>query len=149
MITPCLWFEKDGLKAAEFYTSIFPDSKLIDPSDPKADLQFMVTFEIQGQRIMILNGGPHFTLSPAISLFVTCKDQAEVDLYWNKLLEGGEESRCGWLTDRYGVSWQIIPDVLGRLMSDPDKEKSQRVYDAMMGMSKIIVADLQAAYDGS
>ena len=148
MITPCLWFEKDGLEAAKFYASIFPDSKLIDPVDPDAPAQFMVTFELQGQRIMILNGGPHFTLSPAISLFVTCKDQAEVDRYWSALLDGGEESRCGWLTDRYGVSWQIIPEALGRLMSDPDREKSQRVYDAMMGMNKIIVADLESAYAG-
>ena len=108
----------------------------------------LASFSLNGQEVMALNGGPVYELSPAFSFFVSCEDQDEVDRYWDALIEGGEPSECGWLVDRFGLSWQIVPTALGRLMSDPDRERAGRVMQAMLGMVKLDVAGLQAAYDG-
>jgi len=137
-----LWFDDKAEEAARFYVSIFKNSKIESVSP------MVVTFVLEGVEFMALNGGPQFAFTPAISLFVDCDGQAEVDALWAKLLDGGEESRCGWLTDKYGLSWQIIPEQLGELMNDDDDEKSGRVLQAMLGMVKIDVAALQRAYDG-
>jgi predicted 3-demethylubiquinone-9 3-methyltransferase (glyoxalase superfamily) len=142
-ITPFLWFDNTAGEAARFYTSIFPNSRLLDESP------LVVTFEIEGQRVMAINGGPHFQLNEAFSFFVACDSQAEVDRYWDALLaDGGTPSQCGWLTDRFGLTWQIIPTRLMELMSDPDPERAQRVTQAMLGMVKIDVAALEAAHAG-
>ncbi len=147
-ITPFLWFDRDALEAAELYVKVHPRSKLLDVSR-RGDTVFSVTFELDGQRVMALNGGPVYRLSPAFSFYVHCEDQAEVDRLWDALLAGGgKEVRCGWLVDRFGVSWQIIPEALPRLMSDPDPEKSRRVVEAMMGMQKLDVAELERAHAG-
>jgi predicted 3-demethylubiquinone-9 3-methyltransferase (glyoxalase superfamily) len=154
-ITPFLWFDDKAEEAANFYISIFKNSKLLSVQrrqgkTPGSDSPAMgVTFELEGQRFMALNGGPHFSFTPAISLFVDCKDQAEVDELWKKLTaDGGEESRCGWLKDKYGLSWQIIPKALGEMLQDKDPARAGRVMQAMLGMGKIDVQGLQKAYDG-
>lgn len=148
-ITPFLWFDTQGEEAMKFYTSIFKDSEIISVNKLPDGQMMTGEFKIHGQRFMVLNAGPQFKFNEAISLFVNCADQAEVDELWEKLTDdGGQESRCGWLKDKFGLSWQIIPKALGELMGDPDIEKSQRVMQAMMKMGKIVVADLQAAYDG-
>ena len=150
-ITPCLWFDTDGEEAANFYTSIFPNSKIRDVSrygeaGPRpAGTVMTVSFELDGQPFVALNGGPEFTFNEAISFQVSCKNQQEVDAYWSKLSEGGEEGPCGWLTDRFGVPWQVVPKVLPRLLQQPDAEKSQRVMEAMMTMKKIVIDDLERA----
>lgn len=146
-ITPFLWFNNNALEAAEFYVSLFKNSKIIDR--PKGDAPVTsVTFILDGQEMVAFNGGPHFTFTPAISLFVNCETQEEVDALWNKFLEnGGKESQCGWLNDKYGLSWQIIPSVLGKMLQDDDREKSGRVMQAMLKMHKIDIALLQKAYD--
>jgi predicted 3-demethylubiquinone-9 3-methyltransferase (glyoxalase superfamily) len=150
-ITPWLWFDTEAEEAAKFYTSVFPNSKIGEISrygsaGPRPEGMVMtVAFELDGQEFSALNGGPDFTFNEAISLQVSCKDQEEVDHYWNTLSEGGEEGPCGWLKDRFGVSWQIVPDRLGELLSDPDREKSQRVMQAMLGMKKIEVEGLEQA----
>ena len=150
-ITPCLWFDTDGEEAANFYTSIFPNSKIRDVSrygeaGPRpAGTVMTVSFELDGQPFVALNGGPEFTFNEAISFQVSCKNQQEVDTYWSKLSEGGEEGPCGWLKDRYGVSWQIIPTALPQLLGDPDREKSQRVMRAMLEMKKIEIDELERA----
>jgi predicted 3-demethylubiquinone-9 3-methyltransferase (glyoxalase superfamily) len=141
-ITPFLWFDSQAEEAAKFYCSVFKDSKILHSSP------MIVTFEILGQRFMGLNGGPRFKFSEAISFFINCKDQQEVDYYWERLTQGGEESMCGWLRDRFGLSWQIIPDALGELMSSPDPARAQRVMQAMLKMRKIDVSLLQQAYNG-
>lgn len=142
-IIPCLWFTKNNaLEAAQFYGGIFPNSKIVQ------DGGIMVTFELNGQRFMGLNGGEHHVFNDAISMYVDCKDQAEVDYYWGKLTEGGHEVQCGWLKDKFGVSWQIVPDALGRLMSDPDPARSGRVMQAMLKMIKLDVAALERAANG-
>jgi predicted 3-demethylubiquinone-9 3-methyltransferase (glyoxalase superfamily) len=123
-ITPFLWFDTEGQEAAEFYTSVFPNSRITD---------------------VALNGGPDFTFNEAVSFLVSCKDQEEVDHYWNTLSEGGEEGPCGWLKDRYGLSWQVVPTVLDELLTDPDREKAQRVMAAMMKMGKIEIEGLERA----
>lgn len=142
----------NGEATARFYVTLFANSKMISPATPTPDgskAPIMVVFEINGQRVMAINGGPAHALSPAFSLFVDCDGQEEVDQYWNAFLaDGGTESKCGWLTDRYGVSWQIVPKQLMELMGDSDPEKSGRVVNAMLKMRKIIVADLQAAHAG-
>jgi predicted 3-demethylubiquinone-9 3-methyltransferase (glyoxalase superfamily) len=150
-ITPFLWFDTQAEEAAKLYTSIFPNSKILNTArygdagpGPKGSVM-TVEFELDGQRIIALNGGPQFKFTEAISLVVDCKDQKEVDHYWSKLLQGGKESRCGWLEDRYGVSWQIVPTVLGRLLSGPDAKKAKRVMEAMLKMKKIDIAALEAA----
>lgn len=147
-ITPFLWFDTQAEEAMNFYVSLFKNSKVNNVSRGPEGKAFTVSFELDGQGFMGLNAGPHHKFNEAISLYVDCKDQAEVDYFWSKLVaDGGEESMCGWLKDKYGLSWQIIPRQLGELMGDPDPEKSQRVMQAMLKMQKIIVADLQKAHD--
>lgn len=154
-ITPFLWYNDQAEEAAKFYLSIFKSGKLItvkrrSGKTPGSDDPVMsVSFELEGQRFIALNGGPHFSFTPAISLFVDCKDQQEVDELWKKLTaDGGEESRCGWLKDKYGLSWQIIPKALGELLQDPDAAKAARVMQAMLKMGKIEVKALEEAYAG-
>jgi len=154
-IVTFLWFDHQAEEAANFYVSLFKNSKIVNVSrygdagpGPKGSAM-VVVFELDGQRYMALNGGPHFKFSPAISLMVNCETQAEVDGLWDKLLaDGGKPSRCGWLEDKYGLSWQIVPTALGRLMSDPDPEKSKRVTQAMLQMVKLDIAKLEEAYKG-
>jgi len=142
-ITPFPWFDNQAEEAMNFYCSIFKNSKILSVSPSS------VNFELEGQEFIGFNAGPAFKFNESISFFVDCKDQAEVDYFWNALTaDGGEESMCGWLKDKFGLSWQIVPKQLGKLMGDPDPEKSTRVRDAMLKMQKIIVADLQKAYDG-
>jgi predicted 3-demethylubiquinone-9 3-methyltransferase (glyoxalase superfamily) len=148
-ITPFLWFDTQAEEAMNFYVSLFKNSKMLGVSRGPDGRAFSVSFELDGQEFIGLNAGPQFKFNEAISMFVHCEDQEEVDYFWNALIaDGGEESMCGWLKDKYGLSWQIIPKQLGELMSNPDPVKSQRVMDAMLQMKKIIVADLQKAYDG-
>ena len=151
-ITPCLWFDTQAEEAARFYVSIFKNSKIGDISrygdagpGPKGGV-LVVVFELDGVRFTALNGGPVFKFNEAISLQVDCADQAEVDDMWDRLSAGGQTSQCGWLKDRYGVSWQIVPRILMELIGDPDPAKSQRVMAAMLKMTKIDIAKLQAAY---
>ena len=147
-ITPYLWFDGQAEEAAAHYTSIFKDARVADVQRMGDGTVMTVTFEIDGQRFVGLNGGPQFAFTEAVSLFVSCQDQAEVDELWDRLTEGGEPGQCGWLKDRYGLSWQIIPTALGELMGDPDPEKAGRVVQAMLGMSKIDIQGLRDAYDG-
>jgi predicted 3-demethylubiquinone-9 3-methyltransferase (glyoxalase superfamily) len=153
-LTTCLWFNMNGEEAAEYYTSIFPDSKIVavgrytDAGPGPAGTAMVVEFELAGQTFTALNGGPDFTFSEAISIQVSCEDQDEVDYYWTRLTEGGEEGPCGWLKDRYGLSWQVCPNVMDELLNDPDRERSQRAVKAMMGMKKLDIAALLAAADG-
>ena len=153
-ITPFLWFDSNAEEAANFYTSIFKHSKILNVArygdagpGPKGSAM-TVTFELEGQQFIALNGGPHYTFSPAISLFVNCETQAEVDELWNKLTAGGKDVQCGWLQDKFGLSWQIIPKQLMELMSDKDAAKSQRVFKAMLQMKKIDIEGLQRACRG-
>lgn len=149
--TPCLWFDTQGEEAANFYTSVFENSKILDvtrygPAGPGAAGSVMtVTFELDGQEFVALNGGPHFTFNEAISFQVHCETQDEVDHFWSKLSEDGEEGPCGWLKDKYGVSWQVVPTALPELLGDPDTEKAQRAMQAMFGMRKIDIEALQRA----
>src|SRR6266704_1241215 len=142
-ITPCLWFDTEGEEAARFYTSVFPNSRIVDvarygSAGPRPEGTVMtVSFELDGQEFVALNGGPEFKFNEAISFQVNCETQEEVDMFWSKLSESGEEGPCGWLKDRYGLSWQIIPAVLPELLADPDPDKSQRVMRAMLKMKKI------------
>ena len=150
-IRPCLWFDTEGEDAARFYTSAFPNSRIVDvtrygSAGPRAEGTVMtVDFELDGQPFVALNGGPDFTFNEAISFQVDCASQEDVDRFWSTLSEGGEEGPCGWLKDRYGVSWQIIPTRLPELLADPDRERSQRVMAAMLQMKKIDVAELERA----
>ena len=150
-ITSCLWFDTEGEEAARFYTSVFPNSRIVEvarygEAGPRAAGTVMtVTFELGGQKFVALNGGPEFTFNEAISFQVSCETQDEVDAFWSKLSDGGEEGPCGWLKDRYGVSWQIVPTRLPELLSDPDQEKSQRVMRAMLEMKKIEIDALERA----
>ena len=152
-ITPFLWFDNNAEEAMNHYVSIFKKARIVSVSrygeggpGPKGSVM-TGTFEIEGQQFMALNGGPHFKFTEAISLFVNCSTQAEVDELWEKLSAGGQESQCGWLKDKFGLSWQIIPSALGEMLSDPDPQKSQRVMQAMLQMGKIDIAKLQAAYN--
>jgi predicted 3-demethylubiquinone-9 3-methyltransferase (glyoxalase superfamily) len=148
-ITPFLWFDTQAEEAMNFYGSVFKNSKVNNVSRGPDGKAFIVSFELDGQEYMALNAGPHHKFNEAISMYVDCADQAEVDYFWDKLTaDGGEESMCGWLKDKYGLSWQIVPRQLGELMGDPDPVRAGRVRDAMLKMQKIIVADLQKAYDG-
>jgi len=151
-ITPCLWFNGNAEAAARYYCGLFEDARVITPDAPTQEGNtepVMVVWEMNGQRVQGLNGGETYELSPAFSFSVEVDGQAEVDRLWNALLaDGGTESMCGWLSDRFGVSWQIVPRRLIELMSDPDREKARRVTDAMLGMKRIIVADLEAAHRG-
>jgi len=152
-ITPFLWFDSNAEEAINFYTSIFKDSKVISISrygdagpGPKGTVM-AATFQLEGQQFMALNGGPHFRFTPAISLFVSCETQEEVDELWKKLSDGGEEQRCGWLQDKFGLSWQIIPSALGHMLNDKNPVRSQRVMEAMLKMDKINIKDLRKAYE--
>ena len=150
-ITPFLWFDTQAEAAAKFYASVFPNSKILKTArygeagpGPKGSVM-TVEFELDGQRMIALNGGPQFKFTEAISLSVDCNDQKEVDHYWTKLSQGGQESMCGWLKDKYGLSWQVNPSILGKLLSDKDAKKAQRVMEAMLKMKKIDIAALKAA----
>jgi predicted 3-demethylubiquinone-9 3-methyltransferase (glyoxalase superfamily) len=152
-ITPFLWFDTQAEEAANFYASIFKNSKILKITrygeagpGPKGSVM-TVHFVLDGQELIALNGGPHFKFTEAISFSVDCKTQEEVDDFWEKLSAGGEEGPCGWLKDRYGLSWQINPSVLGEMLSDPDAGKSKRVMEAMLQMKKIDIAGLKKAYD--
>jgi predicted 3-demethylubiquinone-9 3-methyltransferase (glyoxalase superfamily) len=157
-ITPFLWFNDNAEEAVKFYTSIFKKSKIgkiarYDEAGEKAAGRpagsvMTIEFEIEGQDFIALNGGPHFKFNEAVSFVVSCKTQTEVDYYWNKLSAGGKEVQCGWLTDKFGLSWQIVPTILGELMSDKDPAKSQRVMEAMLKMVKLDINKLKAAYAG-
>jgi predicted 3-demethylubiquinone-9 3-methyltransferase (glyoxalase superfamily) len=154
-ITPFLWFDGNAEEAVNFYTSIFKDSKIKeirrygDAGPAPRGSVMTASFEIEGQEFVALNGGPQFQFTPAISFFVNCENQDEVDTLWNKLLVGGKPLQCGWITDRFGLSWQVIPKALGELMGDKDPAKAQRVMQAMMKMVKIDVAELKRAYEGA
>ena len=140
-IYPCLWFNNEAEQAAEYYCSIFKDSKILSRSP------IVVMFELNGSKFMALNGGPKFKFDEAISFVINCETQTEIDYHWDALLAGGEESMCGWLKDKFGISWQIVPPVLGQMLTDKDKTKAGRVMHAMMQMKKIIIADLKKAYN--
>jgi predicted 3-demethylubiquinone-9 3-methyltransferase (glyoxalase superfamily) len=151
-IVPFLWFDSNAEEAVAFYTSLFKDAKVVGVSrygdagpGPKGTVMG-ISFRLQGQEFYALNGGPAFTFSPAISLFVNCESQEEVDDLWGKLSAGGKVQQCGWLTDRFGVTWQIIPTVLGEMLQDPDPGKARRVMEAMLKMVKIDIAALKRAY---
>jgi predicted 3-demethylubiquinone-9 3-methyltransferase (glyoxalase superfamily) len=150
--TTCLWFDTEGEAAANYYTSIFKDSKLgrvgryTEAGPGPAGTVMAVEFELNGQKFVALNGGPQFTFNEAISFQIPCADQEEVDYYWSKLSEGGHEIACGWLTDKYGLSWQVVPAMLIDMISDPDPGKAKRVTEAMLAMTKFDIAALQKAY---
>lgn len=154
-ITPCLWFDTQGEEAANFYTSIFDNSRILEvlrygSAGPRPEgMVMVVTFELDGQKFLALNGGPEFTFDEAISFQVSCESQEEVDNFWAKLGEGGQEGPCGWLKDKFGVSWQVVPTMLDKLIADPDPERSQRAMKAMMGMGKLDIAELQRAADAA
>jgi predicted 3-demethylubiquinone-9 3-methyltransferase (glyoxalase superfamily) len=152
-ITPFLWFDSKAEEAANFYVSIFKNSKILSISrygeagpGPKGTVM-VVRFQLDKQEFLALNGGPQFTFSPAISLVANCETQAEVDELWEKLSAGGKKQNCGWLTDKYGLSWQVVPTLVGELMQDKDAEKSKRVMQAIMQMNKLEIAGLKRAYD--
>jgi predicted 3-demethylubiquinone-9 3-methyltransferase (glyoxalase superfamily) len=152
-ITPFLWFDTQAEEAARFYVSVFKNSKIVGVTrygeagpGPRGSVM-TVTFELGGQEFIALNGGPHFKFTEAVSFSVDCKTQEEVDEFWRKLTEGGEEGQCGWLKDKYGLSWQINPRILGEMLSDPDPAKSKRVMEAMLKMKKIDIGRLKQAYD--
>ena len=136
-VTPFLMFDNNAEEAMKFYISIFKNSKIIDNG----------TFEIEGQQFLVFNGGPYFKFSESISLFIDCDTQQEVDELWEKLSSGGDKSQCGWLKDKFGISWQVVPSVLRKMLNDPDAIKSKRIMDAMLKMNKIIIKDLEKAYN--
>ena len=154
-ITPNLWFDDESEEAAGFYVSVFPNSTITavsrypEGAPQPAGTVLTVDFELDGQAYTAINGGPQFPFTEAISLLVNCADQEEVDYYWDKLSEGGETGQCGWLKDRYGVSWQVVPAGMDEVLNDPDAGRAQRAMQAMFGMTKLDVAALQAAADGA
>ncbi|MFI7098057.1 VOC family protein [Streptomyces sp. NPDC050161] len=154
-IVPNLWFDTRAEEAAEFYTSVFPNSSITHVSHfgeagPRpAGMVLTVDFLLDGQAFTAINGGPEFTFSEAVSLLISCADQDEVDHYWTRLTDGGEEVQCGWLRDRYGLSWQVVPQELYTLLDDPDPQRADRAMRAMLGMKKLDVAALRAAADGA
>jgi predicted 3-demethylubiquinone-9 3-methyltransferase (glyoxalase superfamily) len=153
-IIPNLWFDTQGKEAAEFYVSVFPNSRITgvsyygDAGPREAGTVLTVDFELDGQPHTAINGGPEFTFSEAVSLLVECADQNEIDYYWDALCEGGSEGPCGWLTDRFGLSWQVAPSGMMEMLNDPDKARGQRAMKAIFGMKKIDLAALRAAADG-
>lgn len=154
-IVPNLWFDTEAEEAAEFYTSIFEDSRIVmttrypENAPREAGMVMTVEFELNGERIVAINGGPDFKFSEAISLMVNCKDQAEVDYFWDKLREGGgEEGPCGWLKDRFGLSWQVVPEGMDEVFASEDSERPRRAMEAMLQMKKLDVAELRRAADG-
>jgi predicted 3-demethylubiquinone-9 3-methyltransferase (glyoxalase superfamily) len=151
-ITPCLWFDDQAEEAVRFYTSIFKNSRINKVTHygeggprPKGSV-LTVSFELDGQEFLALNGGPHFKFTEAVSFIVNCKTQKEVDRMWEKLSEGGQEVQCGWVKDKYGLSWQIVPTVLAKLMSDPEPGRPEKVFQAMMRMKKLDIKELKKAY---
>ena len=154
-ITPNLWFDTQGLEAAEYYVSIFPNSKVTaityyGEGAPRPTGEVLtVNFELDGQQYTTINGGPEFTFDEAISLLIDCADQAEIDYYWEKLSAGGEEGPCGWLKDKYGLPWQVCPAGWEQMLTSPDRDASNRAMQAMYGMKKLDIAALQAAFDGA
>jgi predicted 3-demethylubiquinone-9 3-methyltransferase (glyoxalase superfamily) len=153
-ITPNLWFDSEAEDAARFYCSVFKNSRILnishynDAVPSKAGMVLTVEWELDGQRFVGINGGPQFKFDEAISFQISCEDQAEVDYYWEKLTDGGEESQCGWLKDRYGLSWQVTPKEIGDLFSDSDPEAAQRAMKAMFSMRKLDIAELRRAAEG-
>ena len=153
-LVTCLWFDTQAEEAARFYTALFKDAKLgaihrnTDAGPGPAGAVMLVEFELNGQKFSALNGGPQFTFNEAVSIVVPCADQAEVDYYWDGLSAGGQEIACGWLKDRYGLCWQIVPSVFFEMIADPDPAKAARVMQAMMGMTKFDIAGLEQAYAG-
>jgi predicted 3-demethylubiquinone-9 3-methyltransferase (glyoxalase superfamily) len=153
-ITPNLWFDTQSEEAAAFYTSVFPNSRIVrvtrytEGAPRPAGMVMTVEFELDGQRIVAINGGPEFTFSEAVSLQINCKDQAEVDYYWEKLTEAGEEGPCGWLKDRYGVSWQVTPEGMDEVFAGADPGRAERAMEAMLQMRKLNVEALRRAADG-
>ena len=149
MVTPFLWFDNQAEEASRFYISIFKNSQITNVMRGPDGKVMGTTFHIDGREFMTLNGGPLFKFTEAVSLYVNCHTQREVDEYWEKLTsDSGEESRCGWVKDKYGLSWQIVPDVLPKFLNDPDPRKAKRVFDAMMKMSKLDIEALKKAHDG-
>jgi predicted 3-demethylubiquinone-9 3-methyltransferase (glyoxalase superfamily) len=152
-ITPTLWFDAQGKEAADFYVSIFPNSEIRnvsyygDAGPGTAGSVLTVDFVLDGHAFQALNGGPMYTFSEAISLSISCADQQEVDYYWSRLSDGGEEGQCGWLKDRFGLSWQVVPVAMGAILGDPDPVRAQRAMRAMLGMKRLDLAALQAAAD--
>jgi predicted 3-demethylubiquinone-9 3-methyltransferase (glyoxalase superfamily) len=153
-ITPNLWFDTEAEEAAGFYTSVFKNSRIVNvarytEAGPRpAGTVMTVEFELDGQRFVGINGGPQFTFDEAVSFQITCKDQEEVDYYWERLSEGGEEGQCGWLKDRYGLSWQVVPTGMAEVFNNPDPERAKRAMEAMLGMRKLDIATLRSAADG-
>jgi predicted 3-demethylubiquinone-9 3-methyltransferase (glyoxalase superfamily) len=153
-ITPCLWFDTEAEDAATFYTSVFPDSRILHTSrygeaGPRpAGMVMTISFELDGRRFTALNGGDQFRFNEAVSFQISCETQEQVDHLWSALSEGGEEGPCGWLKDRFGLSWQVVPTALPRLLSDPDRARAQRAMQAMLGMKKIEIAGLEQAAAG-
>jgi predicted 3-demethylubiquinone-9 3-methyltransferase (glyoxalase superfamily) len=154
-ITPFLWFDDNAEEAANFYVSVFKNSKIVNVAryndagpGPKGSVM-TVEFDLNGMEFVALNAGPRFKFTEAISFVVNCETQEEVDYYWEKLSEGGEKSRCGWLKDKFGLSWQVTPTILGKLMADKDPEKAKRVMETMLQMDKLNIEPLQRAYEGS
>ena len=153
-IKPCLWFDTEAEQAADYYVSIFPDSRIVSvsrygeagPREP--DSVMVVEFDLDGQPVMALNGGPEHSFSEAISLMITCDDADELDHYWSRLTDGGEEGPCGWCKDRFGLSWQVVPSGMAELFSDPDRDRARRAMEAMMRMRKLDLAAIRAAADG-
>jgi predicted 3-demethylubiquinone-9 3-methyltransferase (glyoxalase superfamily) len=154
-ITPNLWFDTEAEEAAEFYVSVFKDSRIVnkshysDAGPREAGMVMTVDSELNGQRFTGINGGPNFKFDEAVSFLISCEDQDEVDYYWEKLSEGGSEGQCGWLKDRYGLSWQVVPTGMEAVFSDPDPERAKRAMEAMLKMSKLDVAELRRAADGA
>ncbi len=144
-ITPCLWFDGKAEEAARFYVSLFPDSQVTGMTPGPTGAALVLQFRVAGLEFLALNGGPQFTFNEAISLSIDCRSQAELDDLWEKLSDGGSEGQCGWLKDRYGLSWQLVPAVLPKLLTDPDRAKAGRVMDAMMGMKRLDIRALEAA----
>ncbi len=157
-LVPCLWFDSNAEEAVSFYVSVFRDAKILatarysqeasEAAGRPAGSVMTVSFQLRGQEFLALNGGPVFSFTPAVSFMVSCKDQAEIDHFWNALSEGGEPGQCGWLTDKYGVSWQIVPDALESLVGGPDKAGAERAMGALLKMTKLELAELERAYRG-
>jgi predicted 3-demethylubiquinone-9 3-methyltransferase (glyoxalase superfamily) len=146
-ITPFLWFDGKIDQAVKFYRSVFKDAKVLNVTGSGKNVM-SATVKLDGQELILFNGGPHYKLTPAMSLFVHCRTQKEIDYYWTKLLKGGEESRCGWLTDQFGVSWQIVPTILVDLIGDKNRAKADRAMQAMLGMKKLDIQTLKNAHAG-
>ena len=153
-IRPNLWFDTQAEEAARFYCEVFPDSRVVgtthytEAGPRQAGMVMTVEFELDGQRFVGINGGPEFTFDEAVSFEISCKDQQEVDYYWERLTDGGQESQCGWLKDKYGLSWQVVPVGMNEVFADPDPARAQRAMQAMLGMTKLDLAVLRAAADG-